>query len=78
MSTSNKILILFAHPMPHKSRVNRRLIKAARRLDGVTVHDLYECYPEFDMDVAHEQALLQAHDIIILHHPSTGTASPRF
>lgn len=69
MPSPSKILVLYAHPAPHKSRVNRHLINAAQALDGVTVHDLYEAYPEFDVDVAREQALLQAHDIIILHHP---------
>ena len=66
---SFKILILFAHPALHKSRVNRPLINAAHQVDGVTVHDLYECYPEFDVDVDREQSLLKAHDIIVFHHP---------
>ena len=63
------VLILFAHPALEKSRVNRILVQGLDRLDGVTVHDLYEVYPDFDIDVAEEQKLLLDHDVIVLHHP---------
>ena len=46
-----KVLLLFAHPVLEKSRVNRRLAAAVRELKGVTFCDLYEQYPEFDIDV---------------------------
>lgn len=45
-------------------------------MDGVTVNDLYEAYPEFDIDVSHEQALVEAHDIIIFHHPLFWYSTP--
>ena len=38
-------------------------------LDGVTFHDLYEVYPDFHIDVKHEQNLLLKNDIIVFHHP---------
>jgi len=63
------ILVLFAHPVLERSRVNRRLVEAAREVEGVTVHDLYEAYPTLAIDVAREQALLLAHDAIIFQHP---------
>jgi glutathione-regulated potassium-efflux system ancillary protein KefG len=66
---ANRILILFAHPALQRSRVNRVLIDAVRDLDGVTVNDLYEAYPEFDIDVGAEQDLLLKHDVIVFHHP---------
>ena len=47
----SKILVLFAHPALEKSRVNRHLAAAVRELPGVTFHDLYEAYPEFDIDM---------------------------
>jgi glutathione-regulated potassium-efflux system ancillary protein KefG len=68
-NSARRILILFAHPALQRSRVNRVLIEAVRNVDGVTFHDLYEAYPEFDIDVRAEQELLVAHDIIIFHHP---------
>ena len=49
------VLILFAHPALHKSRVNRVLIEKVKNITGVTFHDLYETYPEFDINVKYEQ-----------------------
>ena len=65
----SRILVLFAHPALEKSRVNRRLVQAVRDLDGVTLHDLYEAYPDLDIDVAREQELLTLHDVIVFQHP---------
>jgi glutathione-regulated potassium-efflux system ancillary protein KefG len=39
------------------------------KLEGVTINDLYENYPEFDIDIKREQKLLMEHDIIIWQHP---------
>lgn len=64
-----RVLILFAHPAFGKSRVHRQLVRAVQSLDGVTFHDLYEAYPDYDIDVAQEQALLTAHDVVVLQHP---------
>jgi len=64
-----RILILFAHPAFEKSRVHKSLVKHVPRGDGITFHDLYEAYPDYDIDVDREQALLLNHDIIIFQHP---------
>lgn len=71
-----RILVLFAHPALEKSRVNRRLMEAVRDLPGVTFHDLYEAYPEFDIDVRREQSLLVEHDVIVLQHPFFWYSTP--
>ncbi len=63
------ILILFAHPSYEKSRVHRHLADAVRGLPGVTFHDLYEAYPDHDIDVKGEQELLLAHEVVIFQHP---------
>ncbi len=63
------ILVLFAHPAYEKSRVHASLCAAARVVPGVTFHDVYEAYPDLDIDVAREQALLTAHDVIVFQHP---------
>jgi len=73
---NNRILILFAHPAMQKSRVNRVLITAVRDLPGVTFNDLYEAYPEFEIDVQHEQDLLVANDIIVFQHPLFWYSTP--
>ena len=65
----NKILILFAHPRFEKSRVNRALLHGVDRMPQVTLHDLYERYPDFNVDVEQEQELMTAHEIIIWQHP---------
>ena len=73
-----RILILFAHPALEKSRVNRRLAAAVESLPGVTFHDLYEAYPDFDIDIRREQALLEAHDLLVLQHPFFWYSVPPF
>ena len=63
------VLILFAHPAFERSRINRRLVDAIKKVDGVELRDLYELYPDFDVDVDAEQQALLQHDIVVLHHP---------
>lgn len=76
MGNLNRILILFAHPALEKSWVNRQLIQAIQGLDSITFHDLYEQYPNFQIDVKFEQELLLAHDIIVFQHPFYWYSSP--
>ena len=71
-----KILILFAHPAFQKSRVNKYLVEGVSDIEGVTFHDLYQQYPEFDIDVIKEQELLIQHDIIVFHHPFFWYSTP--
>lgn len=76
MNAPARILVLFAHPAYHRSRVQRALADAVRDLDGVTFHDLYEQYWDFQLDVAHEQELLRAHDLVVFQHPFYWYSSP--
>lgn len=71
-----KILVLYAHPAHYKSRVNKALIQALSPLNGVTVHDLYSTYPDYHIDISHEQELLTQHDIIVWQHPLYWYSSP--
>lgn len=71
-----RVLVLFAHPVLERSRVNRRLLEAIRELDGVRVHDLYEEYPTLAIDVRREQALLLEHDVIVFQHPFYWYSAP--
>jgi glutathione-regulated potassium-efflux system ancillary protein KefG len=64
-----RVLVLFAHPVLERSRVNARLVAAARDTQGVTVHDLYDAYPTLEIDVPREQELLLAHDVVVFQHP---------
>ena len=67
--TAPRVLVIYAHAEPHRSRVNRQLADAARATPGVLVHDLYATYPDFYIDVAHEQKLLAQADLLVLLHP---------
>ena len=64
-----KILVLFAHPLLERSRANKVLINAYKNIDNITFHDLYEKYPEFNINVKQEKELLLAHSLVIWHHP---------
>lgn len=65
----NKVLILFAHPRYEKSRANKALLTGLHDQEEITIHDLYEEYPDFNINVAHEKELLLAHGIIVWHFP---------
>jgi glutathione-regulated potassium-efflux system ancillary protein KefF len=66
---AQNILVIYAHPASHLSWVNRRLADAARGVVNVQLHDLYETYPDFQIDVAAEQARLASADVIVFLHP---------
>ena len=63
-----KILVLFAHPALQRSLVNKHLLKAFDN-ENITLHDLYEKYPQLDIDVEFEQNLLENHDIVVFMFP---------
>ncbi|MDU6925858.1 glutathione-regulated potassium-efflux system ancillary protein KefG [Franconibacter helveticus 513] len=69
MSQTARVLLLYAHPESQDSVANRVLLKPALQLPNVTVHDLYAHYPDFFIDIAHEQALLREHDVIVFQYP---------
>jgi glutathione-regulated potassium-efflux system ancillary protein KefG len=72
----NKILIIFAHPRFEKSRANRALLNNIAGMPEVTLNDLYEQYPDFNVDINREKELLLAHQIIIWQHPLYMYGSP--
>lgn len=71
-----RILILFAHPALERSRVHRRLLQHLPVDPRITFNDLYEVYPDFDIDVPREQQLLAAHDVVVLQHPFFWYSTP--
>ena len=76
MPSQQSVLVLFAHPALEKSRVNACLAESACDVGGVTFHDLYEAYPEFDIDIQREQQLLTTHSTIVLQHPMFWYSTP--
>jgi putative NADPH-quinone reductase len=63
------ILIIYAHPYPQHSHANKRMLEQAGTLEGVEIRSLYQLYPDFNIDVAAEQAALARADLVIWQHP---------
>jgi len=70
------IALIYAHPHPARSRANRVLLDAARRVPSVTVRSLYDTYPDFAIDVAAERQLLVESQLIVWQHPLMWYSSP--
>ena len=65
-----KTLIIAAHPHIAQSVVNKCwLDKLAKHPDRFTVHRLYTAYPDGKIDIAREQALVEAHGGIVFQFP---------
>ncbi len=75
-AVANRVLVVLAHPAFERSRINRRLWAAVQDLEAITFHDLYEAYPDFDVDVPREQELLTNADVIVLQHPFFWYSTP--
>jgi glutathione-regulated potassium-efflux system ancillary protein KefF len=70
------ILVIHAHPYPRTSRATAALLEAIRDLPGLEVRSIYDLYPDFDIDVAAEQAALERADVVALMHPLYWYAVP--
>ncbi len=71
-----KTLLLLAHPAFERSHANAALLSAVEDLEHVTVHDLYETYPNFLINVDREQKLLIEHDRVVIQHPFFWYSTP--
>lgn len=63
------IALVYAHPYPGRSIACRALLDAAATLDGVEVRSLYNLYPDFEIDVAAERAVLERSGLVVFLHP---------
>lgn len=64
-----RVLVQFFHPALEKSRVQVHLAEAARKVAQVEFRDLYELYPDFDVDVRREQRVMERAELVIFQHP---------
>jgi len=71
-----RILIVFAHPRFEKSLNQVLLLKQIPVSGDITFHDLYERYPDFNIDMEAEQRLLSEHDVIVWQHPFYWYSAP--
>lgn len=63
------ILIIYAHPYPHHSHANKRMLEQAGTLENVEIRSPYHLYPYFNIDVAAEQEALSRASLIVWQHP---------
>ena len=70
------IVVIHAHPYPSTSRAGAALLAAIRDLPGLEIRSLYDLYPDFDIDVAAEQAALERAEVVALMHPLHWYAAP--
>jgi glutathione-regulated potassium-efflux system ancillary protein KefG len=71
-----RILLQFAHPALEKSRVHVVMLEQVQFIEHITINDLYQQYPFFDIDISREQQLLMSHDIIVFQHPLYWYSTP--
>ncbi len=72
-----KKLIIVCHPAIEESRVNKRWIEELGKYPELfTVHHLDTVYPDGNIDMVKEQALVEAHDILIFQFPLYWYSSP--
>lgn len=71
-----KTLVIVAHPNLSGSRINRAWVQALQGQPDVTVNDLSAKYPDQQIDIFEEQALLLAHDRFVLQFPFYWYSSP--
>ena len=75
--SSVNTLVLVFHPNISESRVNKALGATAESLGGnITVRYMYDIYPDFNIDVATEQAALLGADRIVLQYPMYWLSCP--
>jgi len=74
--SNNKVLVLYAHPSPGRSEVNQHLFNTAKKVEGVTVVDLYYEYPTYQINIDKEQQRLLEHDVIIFQFPLYWYSTP--
>jgi glutathione-regulated potassium-efflux system ancillary protein KefF len=70
------ICVIHAHPYLRRSRTNRALAEALRRLPNVDLRSLYDLYPDFDIDVAAEQQALLPAQLVVWMHPLYWYSAP--
>ncbi|WP_434779339.1 NAD(P)H-dependent oxidoreductase [Neisseria sp. Ec49-e6-T10] len=65
-----KILIIVTHPNIETSVVNKRWVEELKKYpEQFTVHELYQEYPDGQIDVTQEQKLIEQHENLILQFP---------
>lgn len=77
MEVYMKTLVIVTHPHMQDSVINKRWVKELEQYpDQFTIHELYKVYPDENINVEQEQALVEAHDHIVFQFPLYWFNSP--
>jgi glutathione-regulated potassium-efflux system ancillary protein KefG len=68
-------LVIVAHPTVEQSRVNKAMLSGVQAA-GIMAYNLYEKYPDEQIDVGEEQRLMVEADRIVLQFPFYWYSSP--
>ena len=71
-----KTVVLLFYPHLDKSRVKKTLAAAAVNAANVTVRNMYDLYPNFQIDVAAEQEVLKKADRVVFQFPTYWYSTP--
>lgn len=71
-----KTLIILAHPDIQKSQINKALCESIKNTPNITLHNLYETYPDRKINPSKEMELLKSHDKIVFQFPLYWFSSP--
>lgn len=71
-----KVLVIVAHPDIEKSIVNKTWVEELKKYDEITVHELYQQYPDEQIEIEREQKLCEEHDRIVWQFPFYWYSSP--
>lgn len=71
-----RTLVIIAHPDLDNSLVNKTWMQELQKYEDVTVHPLYQRYPDGVIDGERERSLLLNHDRIVLQFPLYWYSSP--
>ncbi|PXZ07684.1 NAD(P)H oxidoreductase [Gilliamella apicola] len=63
-------LVIVAHPDLSSSSVNRCWLDRLKQYkEQITIHDLYSCYPSYQIDTKFEQKLVENHQNLVIQFP---------
>ncbi len=72
-----KTIIILAHPDLSQSHINKARIETLQQTNPeIEIHNLYQKYPDWNIDVAAEQKLLESGDRVILEYPFQWYSTP--
>lgn len=69
MPSPRRALVLYFHPRHKASHAGNTLAASVATLEHVSVRDMYAIYPDYLIDVKHEQRLVEEHDLVVFQHP---------